>query len=108
MLIVDTTCPTHSQLQLELTLILLQSFGDLTEDPAVTGDHDGQRQQEQAGEGEHVVGRLMPVSEETLVCRALGELCRMGDGHTVEKQHLKRAALLEIVWVPFMCLVSIL
>lgn len=69
---------------MELTTVLFQTFGDGTENPAVARDHDSQRQQEQAAEGEHVVGRLMPVNQEALVRCALGELHRMGNGHTVE------------------------
>lgn len=67
-----------------LTPVFFQTIGDGTENPAVTCDHDGQRQQEQAAEGEHVVGRLVPVNQEALVRCALGELHRVGNGHTVE------------------------
>lgn len=90
MLITDITWSTELQTGFELTFVLFQSFGDLTEDPGVAGDHDDQRQQEQAGKSEHVVGRFMPVSEETFMCCTLSEVLGMEDGHTVKKENLKR------------------
>lgn len=60
------------------------------EDPGVAGDHDDQREQEQAGKGEHVVGRLMPPSGKASPCCALGEVLRTDDGHRVKKEELKR------------------
>lgn len=83
----------------ELTLVLFQTFGDSIENPAVTRDHDGQRQQEQAAEGEHVVGCLVPVNQEALVRCALGELHRVGNGYTVEQQHLKNDSTMRDCWV---------
>lgn len=74
----------------ELTVVLFQPFGDLAEDPGVAGDHDDQRQQEQAEEREHVVGCFMPASDETSTCGALSEGLRMDDGHVVEKKKLRR------------------
>lgn len=64
------------------------------EDPGVAGDHDDQRQQEQAGKGEHVVGRLMPMRGEASPRGALGELLRMDDGHVVKQEDLRRKAIL--------------
>lgn len=74
----------------KLTVVLSQPFGDLTEDPGVTGDHDDQRQQEQAGEGEHVVGCFVPVSAEASPRCALSEVLGMDDGDVVKKEHLRR------------------
>lgn len=74
----------------ELTLVLFQSFGDLTEDPGVAGDHDDQRQQEQAAESEHVVGHFMPAGAKTSSCGALSEVLRGADRHTVKKEYLER------------------
>lgn len=88
--ITDFNWSTEFQTQFELTVVLSQSFGDLTEDPGVAGDHDDQRQQEQAGEGEHVVGRLVPVPDETSTRGALSEVLGVDDGHVVKKEHLRR------------------
>lgn len=75
---------------LKLTLVLFQALGDLKEDPGVACDHDGQGQQEQAEEGEHVVCRLMPMSPKTSSCCALREVLGIRDGHVVEQEHLSR------------------
>ena len=88
--ITDFNWSTEFQTQLELTVVLSQSFGDLTEDPGVAGDHDDQRQQEQAGEGEHVVGRLVPVPDKTSTSGALSEVLGVDDGHIVKKEYLRR------------------
>lgn len=61
---------------------------NLHEDPGVAGDHDDERQQEEAAEGEHVVGRLLPVGHKAPPGGALGEVCREGDGDVVENEHL--------------------
>ncbi len=90
MLITDADPSAELQTRLELTVVLFQSFGDLTEDPGVAGDHDGQRQQEQAGKSEHVVGRFMPVSGKTPTCGTLSEVLRVDDGHIVKKEYLRR------------------
>lgn len=73
----------------ELTIVPSQSFGDLTEDPGVAGDHDDQRQQEEAAESEHVVGCLVPVSDKTSSCRTLSEVLRMVDGDVAKQEKLK-------------------
>lgn len=91
----------------ELTPVFFQAFGDGTENPAVTRDHDGQRQQEQAAEGEHVVGRLVPVNHEALVRGALGELHGAGNGHTVEQQHLKKDSAVRGSRASVVCLLPI-
>lgn len=70
----------------KLTIVFFQSFGDLTENPTVTGDHDDQRQEEEAGESKHVVGRFMPVGAKTSACGALSEVLRMNDGYIVKKE----------------------
>lgn len=75
--------------QIVLTVVLLHSFGDLKEDPGVAGDHDDQRQQEKAGEGEHVVGGFVPACQETPTGGALGEVLRKDDGHTVKDEYLQ-------------------
>ena len=82
--------PEGLQALFELTVVLFQPFGDLTEDPGVAGDHDDQRQQEQAGEGEHVVGRFMPVSDKTATCGALSEVLGMDDGYVAKKENLRK------------------
>lgn len=71
-----------------LTVLFGHPFGDLDEDPGVADDHYDQRQQEQAGEGEHVVGRLLPVSDKAPPSGALSKVRRIGDGHIVENEHL--------------------
>ncbi len=81
---------TEPQARAELTVVLLQSFGDLTEDSAVAGDHDDQRQQEQAAKSEHVVGCFMPASGKTSMSGTLGEVLGLDDGHIVKKEHLWR------------------
>lgn len=75
--------------QFKLTVVFFQSFGDLAEDPGVAGDHDDQRQQEQAGESKHVVGCFIPVSDKAAPSCALREVLRMDDGHIVKKKHLR-------------------
>lgn len=60
------------------------------EDPAVTGDHDDQRQQEQTREREHVVGCFVPTSDEASLCCALGEVFWVNDSYTVKKKYLRR------------------
>ena len=72
------------QPQIELTVSLFQSLGDLKEDPGVTSDHDDQWQQEQAGEREHVIGLFIPVTDKTSSCGALSEVLGMDDGHIVK------------------------
>lgn len=62
--------------------------GDLDEDPGVAGDHDDEWQQEEAAEGEHVVGRLLPVGDKAPPSGALGKVCRESDGDVVENEHL--------------------
>lgn len=82
------------QPQIVLTVVLLHSFGDLKEDPGVAGDHDDQRQQEQAGEGEHVVGCFVPASQKTPAGGALSEVLRKDDGHAVKDEYLQEGQLL--------------
>ena len=71
-----------------LTVLFCHLLGDLDEDPGVADDHNGQRQQEEAGEGEHVVGSFLPVSDEASPGGALGEVCWTGNGHFMENEHL--------------------
>ena len=73
----------------ELTIVLSHPLGDLKEDARVARNHDDKWQQEEAAEGEHVVGCLLPVGVEAAPRRALGEPLREGDGHVVEEEHLK-------------------
>lgn len=89
-LITEVNWFTEIQTPFELTVVLFQSFGDLTEDPCVAGDHDDQRQQEQAGKSEHVVARFMPVSDKTSTCGTLSEVLGKDDGHIVKNKHLRR------------------
>lgn len=63
-------------------------LGYLDEDPGVADDHDDERQQEEAGEGEHVVGCFLPVSDKAPPGGALGKVCWEGDGNIVENEHL--------------------
>lgn len=72
----------------ELTALFRHAFGDLDEDPGVAGNHDNQRQQEEAGEGEHVVGCFLPVTVEASSGGALSKVCWIGDGHIVENKYL--------------------
>lgn len=74
----------------KITIVLSQSFWDLVEDPAVAGDHDGQRQQEQTWKREHVVRCFMPASGEAPPRCALSEVLWVDDGHTVEKKDLRK------------------
>lgn len=60
----------------------------MDEDPGVADDHNGQWQQEEPGEGEHVVGSFLPVSDEASSCGALSEVCWIGNGHIMENEHL--------------------
>lgn len=71
-----------------LTVFFGHLLGDLEEDPGVTNDHDGERQQEEAGEGEHVVRRFLPVGHEAPSSGALGEVDGVGDGHVMKNKHL--------------------
>lgn len=71
-----------------LTAFLSHPLGDLDEDPGVADDHDDQWQQEEAAEGEHVVGSFLPVRQEAASGRALGEVRWVSDGHVVENEHL--------------------
>lgn len=80
-----------------LTALFGHASGDLEEDPGVADDHDDQRQQEEAGEGEHVVGCFLPVTVEAASGGALSEVGWIGDAHVVEdkyllnfKKHLKK------------------
>lgn len=75
-------------LSCELTVSCCHPFGDLDEDPGVADDHHDQRQQEEAGEGEHVVSCFLPVGEEAAPSGALSEVCRIRDGHVMENEHL--------------------
>lgn len=77
-----------SRLSSGLTALFCHPFGDLDEDPGVADNHDDKRQQEEAGEGEHVVGRFLPVSDEASPSGALSKVRWIGDGHIVENEHL--------------------
>lgn len=70
----------------------------MDEDPGVAGDHNDERQQEEAAEGEHVVGRLLPVGDEAPPGGALGKVCREGDGDVVENEHLSKRKKNTHVW----------
>lgn len=71
-----------------LTVLSCHLLGDLNEDPGVADDHDDQRQQKEAAEGEHVVGGFLPVSFKAPPGGALGEVGWMGNGDIVENEHL--------------------
>lgn len=71
-----------------LTASICHALGDLDEDPGVTDDHDGQRQQEEAAECEHVVGRFLPASVKASPGCALSEVCWIRNGHVVKNDHL--------------------
>lgn len=73
---------------LALTVLFCHPSGDLDEDPGVADNHDDQRQQEEAGEGKHVVCSFLPVSDEAPPSGALSEVCRVGNGHIMENEHL--------------------
>ena len=72
----------------ELTALFRHPVGDLDEDPCVAGDHHDQWQQEEAAEGEHVVGSFLPVSDEAAPRGALSKVGWICDGHIVENEHL--------------------
>lgn len=67
-----------------LTALLGHASGDVDEDAGVADDHDEQRQQEEAAEGEHVVGGFLPVMLEAASGGALSEVGWVGDAHVVE------------------------
>lgn len=71
-----------------LTSSFSHPFGDLDKDPGVADDHDDQRQQEEAGEGEHVVSCFLPVHDKAPPGGALSEVCWVSDGHIMENEHL--------------------
>lgn len=71
-----------------LTVTPSHAAGYLNEDSCVTEDHDDQRQEEEAHEGEHVVEGLLPVLDKTSVGGALGEVLGDCDGHIVKYKHL--------------------
>lgn len=80
--------PTKHTLSCELTVLFCHPFGDLDEDPGVADNHYDQWQQEEAGEGEHVVGCFLPVSDKAPPSGALSKVCWIGDGHIMENEHL--------------------
>ena len=63
-------------------------LGDLDEDPGVADDHYDQWQQEEAREGEHVVGSFLPVGDKAPPCGALSKVGWICDGHIMENEHL--------------------
>lgn len=73
---------------MRLTVTPGHAAGYLNKDSRVTEDHDDQRQEEEAHEGEHVVEGLLPVLDKTAVGGALGEVLRDCDGHIVKYKHL--------------------
>lgn len=73
---------------MRLTVTPGHAAGYLNKDSCVTEDHDGQRQKEEAHEGEHVVDGLLPALDEAAVGGALGEVLRDCDGHIVKYEHL--------------------
>ena len=72
-----------------LTVPTSHAAGYLHEDSSVAEDHDDQRQEEEAHEGEHVVERLLPVLHEAAAGCALGEVLWDCDGHVVKYKHLR-------------------
>lgn len=72
-----------------LTAGLLHPARDGGEDAAVAEHHDEQRQQEEAGEGEHVVERLLPVRREAAHRGALHEAPGPRPAHRVEDERLR-------------------
>lgn len=75
---------------MKLTALFCHPLRDLDEDPGVADNHYDQRQQEEAREGEHVVGCLLPVSDEASSSGTLSKVCRVCDGHIMENEHLRR------------------
>lgn len=71
-----------------LTALFCHVLGDLEEDPGVADDHDGQWQQEEAAECEHVVSCFLPVRVEASPGGTLSEVCWVSNGHVVENEHL--------------------
>lgn len=72
----------------KLTITPSHPAGDLHENPCVAEDHDDQRQEEEAHEGEHIVDGLLPVLHEAAVGGALCEVGGDSDGHVVKQKHL--------------------
>lgn len=72
----------------QLTVLFCHPFGDLDEDPGVADNHNNQRQEEEAGEREHVVCCFLPVSDKAPSSGALSKVGWIGDGHIVENEHL--------------------
>lgn len=62
--------------------------GYLNKDPGITANHDGQREEEEAHKGEHVIDGFLPALDETAVGGALGKVLRNCDGHVVKDEHL--------------------
>lgn len=79
----------NTRLIFKLTALFCHPLGDLDEDPRVADNHYDQRQQEEAGEGKHVVGRFLPVSDKAPPSGALSKVRRIGDGHIMENEHLR-------------------
>lgn len=71
-----------------LTVTPGHAAGYLNKDPCVTGDHDDQREEEEAHKGEHVIDGLLPVLDKTAMSGALGKILRNCDGHVVKDEHL--------------------
>lgn len=71
-----------------LTVIPGHAAGYLNEDSCVAEDHDGQRQEEEAHKGEHVVEGLLPTLNKAAVGGALGEVLWDGDGYIMKYKHL--------------------
>lgn len=74
-----------------LTAGVLHPARDGGEDAAVAEHHDEQGQEEEAGEGEHVVERLLPVCPEAAHRGALHEAPGPRPPHRAEDKRLQRA-----------------
>lgn len=73
---------------LRLTVAPRYAARYLNQDSRVAEDHDDQRQEEEAHEGEHVVEGLLPVLDKTPMGGALGEVLGDCDGYVVKYKHL--------------------
>lgn len=74
-----------------LTTGVLHPARDGGKDAAVAEHHDEQRQEEEAGEGEHVVERLLPVCPEAAHRRTLHKTAGLQPAHRAEDKRLQGA-----------------
>lgn len=86
--LVRTESSSRTKRRRGLTALLGHASGDVDEDAGVADDHDEQREQEEAAEGEHVVGGFLPVMLEAASGGALSEVGWVGDAHVVKNEYL--------------------